>query len=184
MARVFPGVVANTGPGTQAWSSLSFLSVAREGKELARCVCYERKWRSVTPGPQFTHCKRGVCLFMCSSQTFTDCGHSSRYGGPGEVPWPFIHPVWMRDAVWGQTVRSASQTRGAQGTMGGQNRPGQCAQDLQGRLTVSKGHGYPLVDINLMSPSFRFTRWDGRFVNVPSALHQGFKYFCGLLRAW
>ncbi len=36
---------------------------------------------------------------------------------------------------------------GAQGMMGGPNRPGQRAQDLQGRLTVSEGHGYPLVII-------------------------------------
>jgi hypothetical protein len=34
---------------------------------------------------------------------------------------------------------------GAQGTKGGPNRLEQCAQDLQGRLTVSEGHGYPLV---------------------------------------
>ncbi len=34
---------------------------------------------------------------------------------------------------------------GAQDTMDEPNRPGQCAQDLQGCLTVSKGHGYPLV---------------------------------------
>jgi hypothetical protein len=33
-ARVFPGPVANTGPGTWARSSLSFLSVAWEGKGL------------------------------------------------------------------------------------------------------------------------------------------------------
>jgi hypothetical protein len=33
-ARVFLGAVADTGPGTRAWSSLSFLSVAREGKGL------------------------------------------------------------------------------------------------------------------------------------------------------
>ncbi len=38
-----------------------------------------------------------------------------------------------------------ARRRGAQGTMGGPNRPGQRAQDLQGRLTVSEGHGYPLV---------------------------------------
>jgi hypothetical protein len=49
-------------------------------------------------------------LSVYSSQTFADCGQGSRCGGPGEVPRPFIHPVWMPDAVWGQTVRSASQT--------------------------------------------------------------------------
>jgi hypothetical protein len=40
MARVFPGAVADTGPGTRARSSLSFLFVAREGKGLARCVAF------------------------------------------------------------------------------------------------------------------------------------------------
>jgi len=35
---VFPGVVVDTGPGTGARSSLSFLSVAQEGKGLARCL--------------------------------------------------------------------------------------------------------------------------------------------------
>jgi len=40
MARVFPGVVADIAPGTRARSSLSFLSVAREGKGLARCVAF------------------------------------------------------------------------------------------------------------------------------------------------
>jgi hypothetical protein len=33
------GAVADTGPGTRAQSSLSFLSVAQEGKGLARPVC-------------------------------------------------------------------------------------------------------------------------------------------------
>jgi hypothetical protein len=39
-ARVFPGAVADTGPGTRARSSLSFLSVAQEGKGLAHCVAF------------------------------------------------------------------------------------------------------------------------------------------------
>jgi hypothetical protein len=37
----------------------------------------------------------------------------------------------------------------AQGTPNGPNRPGQWAQDLQGRLTVSEGHGSPLVKLKL-----------------------------------
>ncbi len=105
-ARVFPGAVTDTGPGTRAWSSLSFLSVAREGKGLARCVASRnnalRRWGC--------RLHTGVCLSVCSSQTFADYGQGSRCGGPGEVPRPFIHPLWMRDAVWGQTVRSAGQT--------------------------------------------------------------------------
>jgi hypothetical protein len=112
-ARVFPGAVADTGPGTQARSSLSFLSVAREGKGLASCVAFAasgsgalRRWG------RRLHTANMVswCLSVCSSQTFTDCDQCSRCGGPGEVPRPFIHPVCMRDAVWGQTVRSAGQT--------------------------------------------------------------------------
>jgi hypothetical protein len=44
--------------------------------------------------------------------------------------------------------RCAQRARwGAQGTMGGPHRLGQRAQDLQGRLTVSEGHGYPLVPL-------------------------------------
>ncbi len=39
-AHVFLRVVANTGPGTQARSSLSFLPVAQEGKGLARCIAF------------------------------------------------------------------------------------------------------------------------------------------------
>jgi hypothetical protein len=39
-ARVFPKAVIDTGPSTQARSCLSFLSVAREGKGLARCVAF------------------------------------------------------------------------------------------------------------------------------------------------
>ncbi len=61
------------------------------------------------------------------------------------MPWPFIHPVWMRDAVWGQTMCSVGQRGGAHGMMGGPNRRGQRAEDLQGRLTVSEGHEYPPV---------------------------------------
>jgi hypothetical protein len=52
-----------------------------------------------------------ICLFVCSSQTFANCDQSSRCGGSGEVPQPFIHPVWMHDAVWGQTMCSVGQTR-------------------------------------------------------------------------
>jgi hypothetical protein len=37
---VFPGAVADTGSGTRARSSLSFFSVAREGKGLACCVVF------------------------------------------------------------------------------------------------------------------------------------------------
>jgi hypothetical protein len=91
-------------------SLLSLSSLRREGAGMLRCVCSERKRRSATLGPPFTHCKHGVRLSVCSSQTFADCGQGNRCGGPGEVPRPFIHPMWMRDAVWGQTVRSASQT--------------------------------------------------------------------------
>jgi hypothetical protein len=39
-ARVFPGVVVDTVTGTRARLSFSFLSVAREGKRLARCVTF------------------------------------------------------------------------------------------------------------------------------------------------
>jgi hypothetical protein len=46
-------------------------------------------------------CHLSIYLFVCSSQTFADCG----CGGPGKVPRPFIHPVWMRDAVWGHQVK-------------------------------------------------------------------------------
>jgi hypothetical protein len=40
-----------------------------------------------------------------------DCGQGSRCDGLGEMSRSFIHPVWMHDTVWEQTVRSASQTR-------------------------------------------------------------------------
>ncbi len=94
--RVFPGAIAYTGPGTRARSSLSFLSVAREGKgqaEVALCDAGAAVYTLQT-----------WCLSMCSSHTFADCGQGSCCGGPGEVPRPFIH------AVWGQMVRSAGQT--------------------------------------------------------------------------
>jgi hypothetical protein len=55
--------------------------------------------------------KQMWCLFVCSSQTFADCDQGSYCGGSGAVPRLFIHLVWIHDAVWGQTVRSASQTR-------------------------------------------------------------------------
>jgi len=74
---------------------LSLCSSRREGAGTLRCVCSERKRRSAKPRPPFTH----VYLSVCSSQTFADCGQGSHCGGPGEVPRPFIHPVWMRDAV-------------------------------------------------------------------------------------
>jgi hypothetical protein len=35
----------------------------------------------------------------------------------------------------------------AQGMMGGPHQPKQRTQDMQGRLTVSEGHGYPLNGI-------------------------------------
>ncbi len=53
--------------------------------------------------------KQTWCLYVCSSQTFTDCGQGSRCRGPGEVPRPFIHPMWMRGVVWGQMVHSTGQ---------------------------------------------------------------------------
>jgi len=48
-ARVFPGVVADIGPGTRARLSLSFLSIAQEGKGLARCVASHSVRRSRVP---------------------------------------------------------------------------------------------------------------------------------------
>jgi hypothetical protein len=80
------------------------------------------------------------CLSVCSSHTFADYGQGSRCRGPGEVPQPFTHPVWMRDVVWGQTVRSAGQT----GCIGhdGRAKPASAARTGP---TVSEGHGYPLV---------------------------------------
>ncbi len=54
---------------------------------------------------------------------------------------------------------------GAQGTIGGPNRPGQRTQDLQGRLTVSEGHRYPQL-INNMG-----------YIKVPKSLHSSiFKF--------
>jgi hypothetical protein len=51
-----------------------------------------------------------ICLSIC---VFVTDIRGLRPGqplrGPGEVPQPFIHLVWMHDAVWGQTVRSAGQ---------------------------------------------------------------------------
>jgi hypothetical protein len=39
-ARVFSGAVVDTSPGTRARLSISFLSIAREGKGLARCIAF------------------------------------------------------------------------------------------------------------------------------------------------
>ncbi len=46
---MFPGVVADIGPGTRARLSLSFLSIAQEGKGLARCVASHSVRRSRVP---------------------------------------------------------------------------------------------------------------------------------------
>ncbi len=90
---------------------LSLCSSRKEGAGTLLCICSEQKRHSSTPRLPFTHYKRGVCLSVCSSHTFVDCGQGSRCGGPSEVPRPSIHPMWMRDAVWSQTVSSASQTK-------------------------------------------------------------------------
>jgi hypothetical protein len=50
----------------------------------------------------------------------------------------------MRDAVWGQTVRLAGQT-GCTGHDGRAKPAWAACTGLAGRLTVSEGHGYPLV---------------------------------------
>jgi hypothetical protein len=75
-----------------------------------------------------------VRLIMCSSQTFADCDQGSRCGGPGEVPWPFIHPVWMCDAIWGQTVRSTSQTGVHMSWRAGQTGLGSAHKTCRGAL--------------------------------------------------
>jgi hypothetical protein len=95
-ARVFLGAVADTGSGTRARLSLSFLSIAQERKGRAEAMLCDA--RAVVYTLQMW------CLSVCSSQTFADCGQGSRLGGPSEVSRPFIH------AVWGQTVRSVGQT--------------------------------------------------------------------------
>jgi hypothetical protein len=112
---------------------------------MLRCVCNERKRRFATPGPPFTHCKRGVCLFVCSSQTFVDCGQGPPQRGAGRGATAFYTSsvdVWCS---LGPNGALNGPNGGAQGTMGRPNQPGQRAQDLQGRLTVSEGHGYPLI---------------------------------------
>jgi hypothetical protein len=40
--------------------------------------------------------RAAICLFVCSSQTFANCGQGSRCRGPGEVPrpvWPAHHAL-------------------------------------------------------------------------------------------
>jgi hypothetical protein len=54
-AHVFPGAVADTSPGIRAQSSLSFLSVAQEGKGLACCVAFAASGSSALR-------RRGRCL--------------------------------------------------------------------------------------------------------------------------
>ncbi len=51
------GAVADTGSGTRAQSSLSFLSIAQEGKGLAHCVC-----ASQCPSSGFI---AGMYVFAC-----------------------------------------------------------------------------------------------------------------------
>jgi hypothetical protein len=146
-ARVFPGAIADNGPGTRAWSSLSFLSVTREGKGLACCVTFAASKSGVLQrwGHRLHSANMvSVCLCVCHRHSriaasatavrgrarcqgllYTQCGCVMQFGAK-RCP---------------QRAR-----RGAQGTMGGPNQPGQHAQDLQGRLTVSEGHAYPLVN--------------------------------------
>jgi hypothetical protein len=142
-ARVFPGAVADTGPGTQAWSSLSFLSITREGKGLARCVAFatsesgalrRRGRRLHTANVVF------VCLCVRHRHSWI-AARAPRSGGPGEVPRPFIHPVWMCDAVWGQTVRSTGQTGVHRARWAGQTSLGSAHRTYRGASQCPKVTG-------------------------------------------
>ncbi len=67
-----------------------------------------------------------ICLCVRNRHSWI-AARAATTKGPGEVPRPFIHPVWMHDAVWGQTVRSAGQTGMQKGMIGGPNWLGQRA---------------------------------------------------------
>jgi hypothetical protein len=60
---------------------------------------------------------------------------------PGEVPRPFIHPVWMCDAVWGQMVRSAGQTGVHRAQWAGQTGLGSAHRTCRGASQCPKVTG-------------------------------------------
>jgi hypothetical protein len=80
----------------------------------------------------------------------------------------------LRGASWGATTFYTSSVNawcslgpngalsrpdgGAHGTMDKPNRPGQRAQDLQGHLTMSEGHKYPLVITIIVVSSWVVTK--------------------------
>jgi hypothetical protein len=144
-ARVFPGAVANTGPGTRARSSLSFLSVAREGKGLARCVAFTTSGSGALQRQgRRLHTANMVSVFLCLSQTFADCGQGSRWGGRAKC-----HGLlYIQCGCVMQFGAKQCAQRARRGCTGhdGWAKPAWAA--CKG-LAVSEGHGYPLVLWNL-----------------------------------
>ncbi len=110
-ARVFPGAIANIGPSTRARSSLSFLFVAREGKGLTRCIAFATSGSGVLRRRgHHLHPANMVSVCLCVRQRHSQIAARAAAVG-GRARCHLINPLWMHDAVWGQTVRSACQTK-------------------------------------------------------------------------
>ncbi len=60
------------------------------------------------------------------------------------MPWPYIHPVWMRDAVSGQTVRSAGQTGVHKARWAGQTGLGSAHKTCRGASGLQYAYIYAL----------------------------------------
>jgi hypothetical protein len=130
-ARVFPRVVADTGPSTWARSSHSFLSVAREGKGLARCSAFATSGSGALQ--RWGRCLHtanvvSVCVFVTDicglrpGQLLQGAGRGATAFYTSSVDaWCSLEPNGAFNEL----------DKGAQGTMDEPNRPGQRAQDLR-----------------------------------------------------
>ncbi len=149
-ACVFPGAVTDTGPGTRAQLSLSFFSVAREGKGLARCVVFaasgsnvlRRRGRRLHTANMVFICLMFICLCVCHRHSWiatraTVAGGQARCHGL----------LYIQCGCVIQFGAKRCTQRARRGCTG-HDEQAKPAQTTRIGPVVSKGQGHPLVLIN------------------------------------
>jgi hypothetical protein len=145
-AHVFPGVVTDTGPGTRARSSFSFLFVARERKGLARCFAFAASKSDTLRRQGYRlHTTNVVSVCLCVRHTHSWIAARVAAVG-GQARCQGLLYIQCGCVMQFGAKRWAQRAKRRCTRHDGWAKPAWAARTgPEGRLIVSEGHGYPLV---------------------------------------